>query len=152
MLSIAASKHRGTRMGGGVAEDYAHPDKLPEVTIPSIHIAYHLIRRRIVFVNEAFSLGIQLPHGHVINLGDWYRNPKTFFELRYIDFTIFEIAIEKCLEEVQHLKQHTSPTEFNRNAVQYHNFVDIVSNYSSLIEENWNLFLNDFSDNMDSLR
>ena len=139
-------------MDEGVAEDYAHPDKLPEVTIPSIHIAYHLIRRRIVFVNEAFSLGIQLPHEHVINLGDWYQNPKTFFELRNIDNMIFEIAIEKCLEEVQQLKQHRSPKEFKRNVVQYHNFVDIVSNYSSLIEQNWNLFQNDFSDNMDSLR
>ena len=138
-------------MDEGVAEDYAHPDKLPEVTIPSIHIAYHLIRRRIVFVNEAFSLGIQLPHEHVINLGEWYQNPKTFFELRNIDNMIFEIAIEKCLE-VQHLKQHRSPKEFKRNVVQYHNFVDIVSNYSSLIEQNWNLFQNDFSDNMDSLR
>ena len=152
MLFVAASKHRRTRIGGGVTENYVHPDKLPEVTIPSIHIAYHLIRRRVVFVNEAFSLGIRFPHEHVINLDNWYQNPKTFFKLRYIDFTIFEIAIEKCLEEVQYLKQHTSPKEFNRNTIQYHNFVDIVSNYSNLVEENWNLFQNDFSDNMDSLR
>ena len=139
-------------MDEGVAEDYVHPDKLPEVTIPSIHIAYHLIRRRIVFVNEAFSLGIKFPPKHIICHENWYQNPKTFFELRNIDFMIFECAIKKCLEAVQHLKIHTSPEEFYQNVVQYHNFVDIVSNYSSLIEENWNLFQNDFGGEIDSLR
>ena len=150
MLSVAASKHK-TRMDRSVT-DYVCPDKLPEITIPSIHIAYHLIRRRIVFVNEVYNLGIRFPRDHIINLGVWYQNPKFFFDLKDVDFIIFKIAIGSCLEKIQHLKMDVHPEEFYRNVVQYRNFVDIVSTYSCLIEENWDLFQNDFSDNMDSLR
>ena len=149
MLFVAASKLRRTRIGGGVTEDYAHPDKLPEVTIPSIHIAYHLIRRRIVFVNEAFSLGIKFPRDHIIRHDNWHQNPKIFFELRYIDFMIFEIAIKRCLEGMQYME---IPRSHEKNLPQYHIFVSIVSSYSCLIEKNWRLFQNDFSKELDSLR
>ena len=143
MLSVAASKHRRTIMDGGATEDYAHPDKLPEVTIPSIHIAYHLIRRRIMFVEEMFNLGIRFPHDHIINLRYWHQ--KIFSELKYIDFVIFKMGIEECFEKMKRLKISKN---FHELVDQYHS----VLNYSCLVEENWDLFQNDSIGDMNSLR
>ena len=151
MLSIAASKHRRTRMDGSATEDYAHPDKLPEVTIPSIHIAYHLIRRRIVFVNEVFNLGIPFPRELVSHLRYWYQNPKTCFDLEDIDFMIFKRGIEECFEKMKRLKIDQSQ-DFHNRVDENRNFVDNVLNYGCLIEESWDLFQNDYIGDMSSLR
>ena len=78
----------------------ANTEELPEISIPLIHIANEIIRERIAFVNEAYSLGFSLPSDHLINQQNAFKNSKTFSELKHIDFDLFMSIIIKCSKDV----------------------------------------------------
>ena len=78
----------------------ANTEELPEISIPLIHIANGIIRERIAFVKEAYSLGFTLPNEHLIRPDNALRNPKTFSQLKHIDFDVFESIINKCSKKV----------------------------------------------------
>ena len=78
----------------------ANTEELPEISIPLIHIASGIIRERIAFVKEAYSLGYTLPNEHLIRSDNAYRNPKTLSQLKQVDFDLFESIIIQCSKEV----------------------------------------------------
>ena len=119
-----------------------NPEGLPEVTIPLIHIANDFIRERIAFVKEAYSLGFSLPKPHLINLHDALKNPKTYSELKNIDFDLFASIIDSCSKKVSNM--YTEPD--TSILVQY------FQTCEPLIDENFVLFHNNFRDQLDSLR
>ena len=109
---------------------------LPEISIPFIHIANEIIRERIAFVKEAYSLGFSLPLDHLIRPNNALRNPQTYSQLKHIDFDLFESIINTYSKEVSCI---------------YKNAETIVPQiHEYLIEEHTYLF-NDFV-KMDTLR
>ena len=78
----------------------ANTEELPEISIPLIHIANGVIRERIAFVKEAYSLGFSLLREHLINRHNALGNPQTFSQLKHIDFDLFESIVNKCSKKV----------------------------------------------------
>ena len=118
------------------------PEALPEVTIPIIHIANEVIRERIAFVKEAFSLGFCLSTNHSTLLDKALRSPKMCYKLRNIDFELFESIIRICSEKV-------SIFLADINAIEA---IYFVYKCQYLIEENLSLFYKEFSKELIHLR
>ena len=113
--------------------------ELPEISIPLIHIANEIIRERIAFVKEAYSLGFSLPNEHLICPDNALRNPNTFSQLKRIDFDVFESIISNCSKKVSCINNPET-----KMPIQH------FQTYKYLIEENFYLFY-DFLE-LDTLR
>ena len=114
--------------------------ELPEISIPLIHIANEIIRERIAFVKEAYSLGYTLPLNNLIRPHDALRNPRTFSQLKHIDFDVFESIINTCSKKVSCIYKNAEAK------IPIQHFLS----YKLVIEENMYLF-NDFV-KLDTLR
>ena len=115
--------------------------ELPDISIPLIHIANGIIRQRIAFVKEAYSLGYTLPNEHLIRLDNAFRTPKTFSQLKQVDFDVFESIIIQCSKEVSCSYKDTETLI----PIQY------FLKCERLIEENIYIFNNDVI-KLDTLR
>ena len=98
MLLVATSNCQ--RELKGEEGTIADTQELPEISIPLIHIANEIIRERIAFVKEAYSLGYTLPLDHLISHQNALMNFKIFFQLKQVDFDLFESIIMQCSKEV----------------------------------------------------
>ena len=78
----------------------ANTEELPEISIPLIHIANEVMRERIAFVKEAYSLGFTLPLEHLIHPHNALKNSKTFSQLKHIDFDLFDTIVNTCSKKV----------------------------------------------------
>ena len=139
MLVVATANYRRDMKERDSVVD---PETLPEVTIPIIHIANEVIRERIAFVKEAFSLGFCLSTNRCTLLDKALRNPKMCYRLRNIDFELFESIIQMCSEKV-------SIFLADINAIEA---IDSVYKCQYLIEENLSLFYKEFSKELNPLR
>ena len=134
-MSITASKHRGTNNQD--QEDFFQ--KLPDYNIPSIHIAYSIVKERVFFINEAFNNGFKFPKGHPILSDNCLSIPSNYSKLQNIDFEIFKDLVNTCWEDISKL-QVNDPKWLER-----------FTRYSCLIEENWTFFKS-FSEEINLLR
>ena len=138
-MSVAASKHRGTNNQDLIVpEDFSQ--KLPDYNIPSIHIAYSIVKERVFFINEAFNNGFKFPKGHPILSDKCLSIPSNYSKLQNIDFEIFKDLVDTCWEDISKLQLNDPKW-----------FIERFTRYSCLIEENWTLFKS-FSKEIDLLR
>ena len=138
-MSVTASKCKGT--AEGLNTDEKQPQKLPEYNIPSIHMAYSMVKDKIAFVNEAFNLGFQFHKNHLILTDKCLSIPNNYFMLQNIDFDIFKYLIDECWKNISKLQVTKDP------ASSLESFAD----YSCLIEHNWTFF-KDYVEEMSFLR
>ena len=82
-------------------------EELPEISIPLIQIANEIMRERIAYVKEAYSLGFSLPSEHLIRPDNALRNPNTFSQLKHIYFDLFESIVNKCSKKVSCIYKNT---------------------------------------------
>ena len=108
----------------------ANTEELPEISIPLIHIANEIIRERIAFVKEAYSLGFTLPREHLIRPHNALKNSKTFSQLKHIDFDVFESIINNCSKKVSCIYKNAEAK------IPIQHFLS----YKLVIEENMYLF------------
>ena len=127
-MSVTASKCKETTPDLNANEKQTQ--KLPEYNIPSIHIAYSIVKDRITFVNEAFNLGFQFHQNHPILTDKCLSTPNNYFMLQNIDFDIFKYLIDECWKNVSKLQIPKDPASF----------LESFADYSCLIEHNWTFF------------
>ena len=118
-----------------------YTEGLAEISIPLIHIGNEIIRERIAFVKEAYSLGFTLPSDHLIRHHNALSNSKTYSQLKHIDFDLFESIINKCWKKVSCIYKNAETTM----PIQY------FQRCERLIEENLFLFRSDFKVKLDIL-
>ena len=138
-MSVAASKCKGTTEALNV--DEKQPQNLPEYNIPSIHIAYSMVKDRIDFVNEAFNLGFQFHKNHPILTDKCLSTPNNYFMLQNIDFDIFKYLIDECWRNVSRLQVPRDPASL----------LERFADYNYLIEHN-STFFKDYVEEISFLR
>ena len=117
-------------------------DDVEIFSIPLIHIAHQMIRNRIAFVKEAFELGFMLSRHLSNNIDTGIKRPEECYQMRDMDYVIFESILNQSLETVSTFLENTDVRTDMKS----------VYKYQYLIEENIHLLYRDFSKELVSLR
>ena len=142
MIAGAVSSYQREIMKGGSTNESVDNAEVRPESIPLIHIAYQMIRNRIAFVKEAFELGFILSRRLSNNIDTGIKRPEECYQLRDMDFGIFESILNQSLETVSTFLENTDVRTDMKS----------VYKYQYLIEENIHLFNRDFSKELVSLR